>query len=67
MIEIQLNKDRLQVEEGSTLASLLEHLHKPPAALATAVNGEFVPRERRAGWPLRHGDVVLTFEPITGG
>ena len=67
MIDIQLNKDRLQVEEGATLAALLERLDKPPASLATAVNGEFVPREQRAQWRLCAGDVVLTFEPITGG
>lgn len=38
-----------------------------PQALATAVNGEFVPRDLRAKHQLRDGDVVLTFQPIQGG
>jgi len=67
MIEIQLNQDRMRVEEGTTLAALVALLDKPPAALATAVNGDFVPRDARQHRTLRDGDIVLTFEPITGG
>jgi sulfur carrier protein len=39
----------------------------PPAALATAVNGNFVPRSLRAQQPLAEGDTILTFQPIEGG
>jgi len=67
MIAIRLNQDPLQVEEGATLATLVASLDKAPAALATAVNGDFVPRELRAQCVLREGDTVMTFEPITGG
>jgi sulfur carrier protein len=38
-----------------------------PAALATAVNGNFVPRSQRAQQPLAEGDFILTFQPIEGG
>ena len=38
-----------------------------PAALATAVNGQFVPRSLRAHQPLAEGDTILTFQPIAGG
>ena len=38
-----------------------------PAALATAVNGHFVPRNLRAQQPLAEGDTILTFQPIQGG
>ena len=38
-----------------------------PAALATAVNGHFVPRGLRAQQPLAEGDTILTFQPIQGG
>jgi sulfur carrier protein len=38
-----------------------------PAALATAVNGNFVPRSQRAQQPLAEGDTILTFQPIEGG
>jgi sulfur carrier protein len=42
-------------------------MDQPPQALATAVNGEFVPREARAQCVLRERDAVFTFQPITGG
>ena len=67
MITIQLNNDRMELPDGATLAGLVASLQRPPAALATAVNGDFVPRERREGCVLRDGDAVMTFEPITGG
>jgi sulfur carrier protein len=38
-----------------------------PQALATAVNGDFVPRAARATLQLKEGDAVFTFQPITGG
>lgn len=38
-----------------------------PTALATAVNGNFVPRGQRAQQPLAEGDTLLTFQPIEGG
>lgn len=67
MIAIQLNKERLEFPEGTTLAALVAALDKAPAALATAVNGDFVPRDLREQRRLNDGDVVMTFEPITGG
>lgn len=38
-----------------------------PEAVATAVNGQFVPRSLRAQQPLAEGDTILTFQPIVGG
>ena len=38
-----------------------------PESLATAVNGQFVPRTQRSATVLRPGDHILTFQPITGG
>jgi sulfur carrier protein len=67
MKQITLNGEPLQLELGATLADLVASLHQPPQALATAVNGEFVPRDARAQVQLRDGDAVFTFQPITGG
>ena len=67
MISIRLNQDAVQLQDGATLATLVASLDKPPAALATAVNGDFVPREQRDACVLKDGDTVMTFEPITGG
>ncbi len=38
-----------------------------PEAVATALNGQFVPRSLRAATALRPGDAILTFQPIVGG
>lgn len=67
MIEIRLNGGTHQLEAGTTLAALVESLGQTPAALATAVNGNFVPRAQRQACRLQQGDAVTTFQPITGG
>ena len=67
MIEISLNGERRHIVDGSTLASLIETLGQLSAALVTAVNGDFVPRAQRQDCCLRDGDVITTFQPITGG
>jgi sulfur carrier protein len=65
--QITLNGEPRSIAPATTLAELVAALGQPPAALATAVNGEFVPRGERAGVRLQDGDAVFTFQPITGG
>ena len=65
--QITLNGEPRALEDNATLADLVAALGQSPQALATAVNGEFVPRAARAGVQLREGDAVFTFQPITGG
>jgi sulfur carrier protein len=65
--QITLNGEARSVAEATTLADLIAVLGQPQASLATAVNGEFVPRSERAAVQLRDGDAVFTFQPITGG
>jgi sulfur carrier protein len=67
MTAITINGEPRQIEAGHTLADLIASLGEVPQALATAVNGEFVPREARAQCVLREQDAVFTFQPITGG
>ena len=67
MIEIRLNGETRQLDEHTTLATLVDQLDMTPAALATAVNGQFVPRAQRPACCLQSGDTVTTFQPITGG
>jgi sulfur carrier protein len=56
-----------QVAPGTTLAALVEQLGHTPADVATAVNGSFVPRQRRERLVLAESDAVLLFQPIVGG
>jgi sulfur carrier protein len=64
---ITLNGEPHSVADRTTLADLVAALGQAPQALATAVNGDFVPRSARATVQLREGDAVFTFQPITGG
>jgi sulfur carrier protein len=65
--QITLNGEPRTVQEATTLADLVAALGQQPTSLATAVNGEFVPRAERCKVQLRDGDAVFTFQPITGG
>lgn len=67
MNTVTVNGEPRAIPAGTTLADLIATLAHPPEALATAVNGDFVPREARAATPLQEGDAVFTFQPITGG
>ena len=66
-MKITLNGESRTVEADATLADFIATLGEQPQALATAVNGEFVPRESRTQLTLRDGDAVFIFQPITGG
>jgi len=66
-LQVTVNGEARVLEESATLADLVTVLGQAPQALATAVNGEFVPRAARASVQLREGDAVFTFQPITGG
>jgi len=67
LIEIRLDEAPLRLGAGTTLAGLITQLGREPTAVATARNGEFVPREARHHTVLRQGDQVLLFKPIVGG
>lgn len=56
-----------QTTTAQTLAQWVEAQGLAGNALATAVNGQFVPRALRAQCNLGEGDTILTFQPIEGG
>ncbi|OGB17986.1 MAG: thiamine biosynthesis protein ThiS [Burkholderiales bacterium RIFCSPHIGHO2_12_FULL_67_38] len=65
--QLRFNDHTLLCPEGLTLAALLEAQGVDVNKVATAVNGEFVPRGLRASTVLKPGDTVLTFQAIVGG
>ena len=67
VITIRLDGTPLQVPHGSYLADLVAAAGHAPTAVATALNGNFVPRQQRADVLLQPGDEVLMFQPIVGG
>ncbi len=52
---------------ATTLHDWVQAQGATPESVATALNGQFVPRSQRASTVLRAGDHILTFQPITGG
>jgi sulfur carrier protein len=56
-----------QTTTARTLQDWVDAQSVQPAALATAVNGEFVPRDLRAQRLLCVDDLIVTFQPIQGG
>ena len=70
LITVHTDSGPQSLPAGSTVADLLEQLALDAprlAGCATAVNGEFVSRQARAGHLLHDGDTLLCFAPITGG
>lgn len=65
-ITVQVN-GAPQPTNAHTLAQWVQEQGLSADALATAVNGQFVPRTLRAQQPLAEGDTIVTFQPIEGG
>lgn len=70
-IRITVNGAEHTVAQAMTLAQLLDHLKitagDPTIPVASAVNGQYVPKRARTDLVLNDQDAVTTFEPITGG
>lgn len=66
-MEICYNGQPRQVEEGTTVAALLEELGLKPAYLAVEVNFELVPRTRHAERRLQAGDTLEVVTLVGGG
>lgn len=56
-----------QEVESRSLTGILRELGYDEAAIATAVNGEFVPARRRAAVVLGAGDALEVVAPRQGG
>ncbi|MCS7101749.1 MAG: sulfur carrier protein ThiS [Burkholderiaceae bacterium] len=66
-IEVLLDGKPYAVPAGTTLAALLQSLGYADDAVATAIDGEFVPRSARAARTLAAGEAVFLFRRIVGG
>lgn len=64
---LSFNDLTLPCTPGLTLAALLADQGVQTTQVATAVNGEFIPRTQRETTILKPGDTVLTFQAIVGG
>ncbi len=71
LITVHTDQGPCEVPANTTVAALLSTLRgaqrELDASVATAVNGEFVPRSEREHHVLFDGDTLLCFGAITGG
>lgn len=66
-VEVTVNGKAHAAPAFSTLADLLGQLGHAPESIATALNGEFVARDRRHEHVLCDGARVTCFQAIVGG
>ena len=67
MSEFTLNHRPQPWRKGLSVATLLAEQGRAPDAVATALNGIFVPRSQREHTLIRPGDELTLIQPITGG
>lgn len=65
--QLTLNGEPVVMPAGSSLADLIAGRGDDAHALATALNGSFVPRAQRTHTHLQDGDAVTVFKAIVGG
>ena len=66
-MDIRLNGDRYPLDEGATVAALLDALALKGRRIAVEVNEEVIPRSRHAAYRLHDGDRVEVVHAIGGG
>jgi len=66
-IGVLVNGRRREVEDGSSVESLLDSLAAPKDRLAVEVNGRVVPRQARSATRLRDGDRIEIVTFVGGG
>jgi len=67
MIAITVNGERLEVEQGTTLAGLVDARGLAPDQVAAEVNRALVPRATRGDRVLEDGDRVELVTLVGGG
>ena len=65
-MNIQCNEQEMQIE-AETLAAALVELGYESKVVATALNGEFVPKAQRESTMIRTGDRIDVLAPMQGG
>ncbi|MDP0927272.1 sulfur carrier protein ThiS [Paracoccus onubensis] len=65
-MRVELNGEAIRTQ-ATTLSGLIEERNLPAASVATAVNGDFVPRTLRDGTALSDGMRIEILSPMQGG
>lgn len=65
-MRIKVNATEKNVQ-AATLAALCQELGYQSQSVATAINGDFVPRDKRENTMIREGDAIEIVAPMQGG
>ena len=66
-VNVVVNGRPHQLQDGTTIAELLQQLALPPRGVAVEVNQEIVPRARHAEQALADGDRLEVVSLVGGG
>ncbi len=67
LMRVTINGNEQTIDDGLTIAQLLEKLGKSPKFLAVERNFELVPRTKHAESPLADGDTIEIVTLVGGG
>lgn len=66
-MKIKVNGDERTIDEGTTIAALIEELKIPAAGTAVAIGDAIVPRSEYALRTLNEGECIEVIRAIGGG
>ena len=66
-MKIKINGEEKQIEDGLTIAALLEKLQIRPARVVIELNREIISRERLGSVALKEGDTLEIVHFVGGG
>jgi len=67
MINITINNEPHDLEQGSTVAAIMELLKIEKRGTAVAVNDKVVPRSEHPNYVVNHGDRIEVIRAVGGG
>lgn len=67
MIQVTVNNQTHPIEAGSTVSSLLDHLHLQGKRIAVEMNGHIVPKSQHRTTPLSDGATLEIVIAVGGG
>jgi sulfur carrier protein len=66
-VQLQVNGDTTNIEDGTTVRGLITHLGLDKGPVAVERNGEIVPRAQHEDTTLADGDVIEIVHFVGGG
>lgn len=66
-MKLRVNGDERDLDEGKTLAQLLQSLNLPKTGIAVAIDGSVVPRSTHGDRVLVDGESVEVIRAVGGG